>query len=113
MTSCPRTLFPALSSGGEKTPRPPLPGDTVICRCEARTVNDLRALGPEPTDRQLRLDGRFSMGPCQGQLCAEWTARLAAPDTPKPRLGAPRWPARPIAIADLLAAPDETQGDPA
>ncbi|WP_028028919.1 FAD-dependent oxidoreductase [Gemmobacter nectariphilus] len=90
-----------------------LPGDTVICRCEARTVNDLRALGPDPTDRQLRLDGRFSMGPCQGRFCAEWTARLAAPDTPKPRLGAPRWPARPIAIADLLATPDETQGDPA
>ncbi|MDP2087059.1 MAG: FAD-dependent oxidoreductase [Gemmobacter sp.] len=88
-----------------------LPGDTVICRCEARTLNDLRALGAQPTDRQLRLDGRFSMGACQGRFCAEWVARLAAPDTPKARLGAARWPTRPIAISDLLAAPDETQGD--
>ena len=90
-----------------------LPGDTVICRCEARSLNDLRALGPDPTDRQLRLDGRFAMGGCQGRFCAEWVARLAATDAAKPRLGAARWPARPIAIADLLAAPDETQGDPA
>jgi hypothetical protein len=85
----------------------------VICRCEARTLDDLRALGPRPTDRQLRLDGRFSMGACQGRLCAEWVGRLALPDTAKPRLGADRWPTRPIVIADLLAAPDETEGDPA
>jgi D-hydroxyproline dehydrogenase subunit alpha len=90
-----------------------LPGDTVICRCEARTLDDLRALGPRPTDRQLRLDGRFSMGACQGRFCAEWVGRLALPETAKPRLGADRWPTRPIVIADLLAAPDETEGDPA
>lgn len=90
-----------------------LPGDTVICRCEGRSLTDLRALGPDPTDRQLRLDGRFSMGACQGRFCAEWVSRLAAPGTAKPRLGAARWPARPLAIADLLAAPDEIEGDPA
>lgn len=90
-----------------------LPGNTILCRCEARTLDDLRALGPSPTDRQLRLDGRFSMGPCQGRFCAEWVARLAAPGDPLPRLGAPRWPARPIAIADLLAAAQDTEGDPA
>src|SRR5262249_35783789 len=28
-TSCPLTLFPALSSGGANVPRPPLPGETV------------------------------------------------------------------------------------
>ncbi|MCL7463527.1 FAD-dependent oxidoreductase [Phaeovulum sp. NW3] len=93
-----------------------LPGDTVICRCEARTVNDLRALGPSPRARQLRLDGRFAMGPCQGRFCGDWVARLAAadnpgPDTPTPGIGAPRWPARPIAVADLLAATDETEGE--
>ena len=90
-----------------------LPGETVICRCEGRTLNDLRALGPDPTERQLRLDGRFAMGACQGRFCAEWVARLADPRSTGARLGAERWPNRPIAIADLLAAPDETQGDPA
>lgn len=98
-----------------------LPGDTVICRCEARTVNDLRALGPNPRARQLRLDGRFAMGPCQGRFCGDWVARLASPDRrgpdipnpdiPNPGIGAPRWPARPIAVADLLAATDETEGE--
>lgn len=90
-----------------------LPGDTILCRCEGRSLDDLRALGPDPTDRQLRLDGRFSMGACQGRFCAEWVTRLATLHPETPRLGAPRWPARPLAIADLMAAQDETQGDPA
>lgn len=87
-----------------------LPGDTVICRCESRTLNDLQALGPAPTARQLRLDGRFAMGPCQGRFCADWIARLTSAETQNPGIGAPRWPARPIAVADLLAATDETEG---
>lgn len=85
-----------------------LPGDTVICRCEARSIDDLRALGPNPGARQLRLDGRFGMGPCQGRFCADWVAQLASPGNPPAGIGAPRWPARPIAVADLLAATDET-----
>lgn len=88
-----------------------LPGDTVICRCESRRLNDLRALGPAPTARQLRLDGRFAMGPCQGRFCADWIARLTSAEPLKPGIGAPRWPARPIAVADLLAATDETEGE--
>ena len=84
-----------------------LPADTVLCRCENRTVSDLRALGPAPTARALRLDGRFAMGACQGRFCAEWVGRLVAPDhtaPPPSRIGAARWPTRPIAVADLLAA---------
>jgi hypothetical protein len=88
-----------------------LPGDTVICRCEARTLNDLRELGPAPTARQLRLDGRFAMGPCQGRFCGDWIARLTSAQAIKPGIGAPRWPARPISVADLLAATDETEGE--
>ncbi len=91
-----------------------LPDDTVICRCEARTLADLKALGPAPSTRQLRLDGRFGMGACQGRFCAEWVARIVASDfgdTPRPVLGQPRWPARPISVADLLAAPNLTSGE--
>ncbi|MBW6507729.1 MAG: oxidase, partial [Rhodobacteraceae bacterium] len=87
-----------------------LPDDTVICRCENRTLADLRALGPAPTTRELRLDGRFGMGACQGRFCAEWVARIARPEAPHP-LGMPRWPARPISVADLLATPDLTSGE--
>lgn len=88
-----------------------LPEDTVICRCEARTLKDLRTLGPTPTARQLRLDGRFAMGPCQGRFCGDWIARLTSAETIKPGIGAPRWPVRPIAVADLLSATDETEGE--
>lgn len=88
-----------------------LPADTVICRCENRTLADLAALGPAPTARQLRLDGRFGMGACQGRFCAEWVQRIAHPDTRTQVIGAPRWPARPISVAELLAAPDLTSGE--
>ncbi len=89
-----------------------LPADTVLCRCENRTLADLRALGPAPTDRQLRLDGRFAMGGCQGRFCAEWVRRLTGPDPVPPfGIGAARWPARPIAVADLLAAGRDDEGD--
>jgi hypothetical protein len=88
-----------------------LPGDTVICRCEARTLDDLRALGASPTPRQLRLDGRFAMGPCQGRFCADWVNQLANSKTQQTGIGAPRWPASPIAVADLLAATDTIEGD--
>lgn len=85
-----------------------LPADTVLCRCENRSLADLRALGPDPAPRQLRLDGRFAMGACQGRFCAEWVGRLSLPDhAPLMRIGADRWPAQPFAIADLVDAPEE------
>ena len=83
-----------------------LPDDTVICRCENRTVGDLRALGPAPTDRDLRLHGRFAMGACQGRFCTEWVRALTDPSRAGSPLGAVRLPAHPIAIADLLDAGD-------
>lgn len=85
-----------------------LPGDTVICRCEGRSLDDLRALGPAPRPRELRLNGRFGMGACQGRFCGEWVARALADDPAAPAPlhppGRPRWPAAPIPVADLLAA---------
>lgn len=86
-----------------------LPAETVICRCENRTLGDMRALGAQPSIRELRLDGRFAMGACQGRFCAEWVGRLIGRDAAPPltRLGAPRWPASPIPVADLLAARPE------
>ena len=88
-----------------------LPDDTVICRCEMRTLADLRALGPAPTARALRLDGRFAMGACQGRFCAEWVGRIIAPTTAPQPIGATRWPTRPIAVADLLAASEDLEGE--
>lgn len=81
-----------------------LPDDTVICRCENRTLADLRALGAAPTVREVRLNGRFSMGACQGRFCGEWVAHLLDPASETTRIGTARWPVRPIAVADILDA---------
>ena len=49
-----------------------LPDDTILCRCENRTLADLKALSPaERTPRMLRLNGRFGMGACQGRFCLD------------------------------------------
>ena len=82
-----------------------LPPDTILCRCEGRTLADLRAFGPQPTARELRLTGRFGMGACQGRFCADWVARISG----QPDLGRSRLPVQPLSIADLMAlAPPET-----
>lgn len=91
--------------GGDEAARlAELPDDTVICRCENRTLADLQALGPAPTTRELRLNGRFAMGACQGRFCGEWVNQLAANNPPSGAVGAMRWPVRPISIADILDA---------
>ena len=81
----------------------------MLCRCENRTAGDLRALGDDPTDRELRLRGRFAMGRCQGRFCGEWVRRLQGDDPADAPLGAVRLPVRPLPLADLIDAgePDE------
>lgn len=91
-----------LYAGGADARMQDLPDETVLCRCEGRTMADLRALGPTPTVRDLRLIGRFGMGACQGRFCGEWVTRLSGADD----LGRPRLPLRPVAIADLVALPN-------
>ncbi|MGA1325498.1 MAG: FAD-dependent oxidoreductase [Rubrivivax sp.] len=87
----------------------PLPTDdaTVLCRCEHRTLGDLRRLGPAPTVRELRLLGRFGMGACQGRYCLETVAQLCAAsggDLDAAQIAADRWPWRPVSIAALVNA---------
>ncbi|SSC65775.1 FAD-dependent oxidoreductase [Ciceribacter selenitireducens] len=97
-------------------PRPPLvslPDDTVLCRCEGKTVGDLRRLCDREdrlTGREVKHNGRFAMGACQGRFCAANTAALMAelkPDVTAPApedLTGRRWPVRPISIAALTGA---------
>ncbi len=92
-----------------------LPPDTVLCRCEGRTVGDLRALvsGSDGlSGREIKHNGRFAMGACQGRFCAHWVAEAAArlaPEVAPPTardLTGRRWPIRPVSIAALAAPPD-------
>ncbi|MBX3530652.1 MAG: FAD-dependent oxidoreductase [Rhizobiaceae bacterium] len=94
-----------------------LPDDTILCRCEGRTVGDLRLMLAEtdaPGLREIKLNGRFGMGLCQGRFCADAVRDMVAAARPAVDGGASgplsrdRWPLRPASIA-ALAADDELQ----
>ena len=86
-------------------------GDTVVCRCEEVTANDILdsvaigATGPN----QLKAYRRTGMGPCQGRLCGLTVTELMAQARGKSpeeigyyRL---RAPVKPITLAELAAVP--------
>lgn len=58
-----------------------LPDDTVVCRCEAVTVGELRhsvrALGSQELNR-AKAFSRVGMGRCQGRFCAHAAAEIVA-----------------------------------
>ncbi|MHC1550542.1 FAD-dependent oxidoreductase [Phyllobacterium sp. K27] len=90
-----------------------LPDETILCRCEGKTVGDLRRLcnrADRLTGREIKHNGRFAMGACQGRFCAANTAALMAelnPGAPLPStedLTGRRWPLRPVSIAALAGA---------
>jgi len=99
-----------------RIPLTELPDETVLCRCEQKTVGDLRRLAgsSDLTAKEIKLNGRFAMGRCQGRYCASWVAELLAdsggpPQSPESLTGR-RWPVRPIsigAIANLSSATDD------
>jgi NADPH-dependent 2,4-dienoyl-CoA reductase/sulfur reductase-like enzyme len=89
-----------------------VPDHTVLCRCEGRTVGDLKRLlaGSDAlSGREVKLNGRFAMGACQGQFCAANVAELMtrlrpeAPPVVARDLTGQRWPLRPVPIAALIA----------
>ena len=103
------------------TPIAALPRETVLCRCEGRSVGDLAELldgSDAPGGREIKLSGRFAMGVCQGRFCAHWVAEAAA--TLRPEATAPtagdligrRWPARPVSIDAVIASADRSDTSP-
>jgi len=86
-----------------------LPAETILCRCENRTLADLKALpAADQTPRMLRLNGRFGMGACQGRFCLDWVAKLTATEMDPGRICGQRWPLRPVSIAEILNAADRS-----
>lgn len=60
--------------------RKPTDQTTVVCRCEERTVADLKqgfALGAREPN-QLKSQTRCGMGPCQGRMCGHTVSELLA-----------------------------------
>lgn len=95
------------------------PDETVLCRCENRTLGDLKAQlsGLDAMSaREVRLNGRFGMGPCQGRFCLSSTLAVMAAmreTTTRPEaaeVAGQRWPLRPVslsALADAQMAPEQ------
>ena len=87
-----------------------LPDETMVCRCERRRLQDLKLLlaaGGALSGREIKHNGRFTMGACQGRFCADNTARIACELSPGSALVASdltgsRWPVRPLPISALL-----------
>jgi D-hydroxyproline dehydrogenase subunit alpha len=91
-----------------------LPDETIICRCEGRTLGQLRALltaGDPVSPREIKLNGRFGMGACQGRFCAEWVASFVASqrDGSSPpqvsEIVGSRWPVKPVPISAFVTLP--------
>lgn len=92
-----------------EAPPPSPPPETLVCRCEGLRVADLDHLRPDASMRELRLVGRFGMGPCQGRFCGASVAALRPDADPSLKASAvPRWPVRPVSLASLAGF-----GDPA
>lgn len=90
-----------------------LPDDTILCRCEGKTAGDLKALAlgvDAPSEREIKHNGRFAMGACQGRFCAHNTAAFMAELRPgqtvpaAKNLAGRRWPVRPVPIDAMITA---------
>ncbi|MCB4771027.1 NAD(P)/FAD-dependent oxidoreductase [Ancylobacter sp. Lp-2] len=98
---------PALSA------QSPIADEVVVCRCERIAANEVRAAvrdgarGPA----QAKVFTRCGMGPCQGRVCGPAVTRIIAEETGQSReeIGNyhPRFPLKPMVLAELATAPDE------
>ena len=90
--------------------------ETILCRCEEVTVGAVESALAEgyATSGEVKRRTRAGMGRCQGRYCGPILDALVAKRSGGERNEhsgfAPRAPARPFAIEDLLAATDADQG---
>lgn len=96
-----------------------LPDETIICRCEGRTLGQLRDLlaSSDPVSaREIKLNGRFGMGACQGRFCAEWVAAFMAsqrdgrPPAVSEIVGS-RWPVKPVPVSAFVTLPPSSPSE--
>jgi len=84
-----------------------LPNDTLLCRCEQKTIGDLKALCQRPniTAKEIKLNGRFTMGRCQGRFCEEnvktCMSEIGVSSINQLFRTNSRWPVKPINIRSL------------
>jgi NAD(P)H-nitrite reductase large subunit len=90
-----------------------LTDDTVICRCEEITVEEVRRIIAEgaTTMADVRRLTRAGMGRCQGRMCGNAVARLLAEELGCPveavKRATPRAPILPVPLKGLSADGEE------
>ena len=97
---------------------PALSDETIACRCEAVTVNTIRAciIGSEVRDlSSLKRLTRAGLGRCQGRFCHRTLLALCEEAQPgavitERDLSAPQVPLRPIQVATLAREKPEWRG---
>jgi hypothetical protein len=101
-----RRFAALLDAAADPQPHFPAPdADTLICRCEDVSLSALQAARAHgQSANALKLISRCGMGLCQGRNCEPSLLRLIAP--PGDPGFQPRFPARPVTIADLLNEPE-------
>lgn len=88
-------------------------GESIVCRCEDVTENELKAMLDSGLDslKQIKLNSRASMGPCQGKTCISLMLRELSQKTKKPvgELDGPKYrqPIKPIKIGSFLDEPKD------
>ncbi|NBF04997.1 cyanide-forming glycine dehydrogenase subunit HcnB [Pseudomonas sp. Fl5BN2] len=86
-------------------------GDTVICRCEHTTRNDIeRALAQGVQDMaSLKMRTRVSMGDCQGRMCVGYCSDRLRQATGRQDVGwiRPRFPLDPIPFSAFPSSDQE------
>ncbi len=104
-------LYPPPGRAGEPT------DSVVLCRCEQITAGDIRAAARQGCGDldQLKIYTRCGMGPCQGRMCADSSARLLAQSQQRPidEVGVfhQRFPLKPVSLADIAASDDGNESD--
>ena len=80
--------------------------DTILCRCEdvrfGAVAAAMEAAAAPRGASAIKLVTRAGMGLCQGRSCEHAVARLAAARGARSPGFTPRFPVRPVAIADLI-----------
>ena len=96
----------ALSS--EQPTEPLKQGESIVCRCEDISLEELQALLDDHclTLNQVKLASRATMGPCQGKTCISLILREIAAKTGKSvdQLIGPRHrvPIKPVTIGAII-----------
>ena len=80
--------------------------DTIICRCEEVTLNEIcEHLSSSLTSKEIKLKTRAGMGICQGKTCRPLIDRIVSKktNTPIPDQSSltSNFPIRPISLTDL------------